>query len=364
MTPTDEEMKAVAEAATQGPWNVVEYGDGDSLVIHYGDEHRICFMATPGGSAGEWRRIQANATFIATFDPTAVLSLLDRLQKAEARAEALRAEAEQWAQEARTHKSSLHEAYQAVTGATGEPGNWNGARPIIEAFTSLRAERDGLREIVAEVVDEFGGSIDQYHKIGPDWTHKDGTETLNASTLMDREPLIERARAALANTSPNEGSTMNSSLDTSGAVNIVHEGPAGSWGWDDLSPFAQGYVEEMWLWAYHDGQFSTAMKARRRDMKLPGFSDLAPATLAAVLRDCEAFCARGRGAINFAETTQAGGRFWVARQTGFPQAGSKALCDAFPPLVPYLADDGLIYLRPLPNTDEPVHSEPRSKSDD
>lgn len=51
---------------TSGPWNVVEYGDGDSLVIHYGDEHRICFMATPGDSPRAMARIEANAALIAS----------------------------------------------------------------------------------------------------------------------------------------------------------------------------------------------------------------------------------------------------------------------------------------------------------
>ena len=51
---------------------------------------------------------------------------------------ALKLQAETWCMEARAHKSSLHEAYQHITGAKGEPGNWNGARPIIEAFTALK----------------------------------------------------------------------------------------------------------------------------------------------------------------------------------------------------------------------------------
>jgi hypothetical protein len=58
----------------------------------------------------------------------------------------LRLQAESWAMEAKTHESSLHEAYQAVTGATGEPGNWNGARPIIEALAAKDAEIERLRE--------------------------------------------------------------------------------------------------------------------------------------------------------------------------------------------------------------------------
>lgn len=50
-------------------------------------------------------------------------------------------QAQIWKQEAMTHKASLHECYQACTGATGEPGNWNGAAPV----RALVAERDRMK---------------------------------------------------------------------------------------------------------------------------------------------------------------------------------------------------------------------------
>jgi hypothetical protein len=53
----------VREQFTPGPWHVVRYGDGDSLVIHHSDEERVCFMATPGSSPA-MKRIQANASLI------------------------------------------------------------------------------------------------------------------------------------------------------------------------------------------------------------------------------------------------------------------------------------------------------------
>jgi len=52
-------------AHTKGPWTIVPYGDGDSLVIHSSDENRVCFMATHGGTQSQWERIQANARLIA-----------------------------------------------------------------------------------------------------------------------------------------------------------------------------------------------------------------------------------------------------------------------------------------------------------
>ena len=51
---------------TPGPWQIVPYGDGDSLVICAPNaDWRICFMATPGESPHAWQRIKANARLIA-----------------------------------------------------------------------------------------------------------------------------------------------------------------------------------------------------------------------------------------------------------------------------------------------------------
>ena len=51
---------------TAGPWTIVPYGDGDSLVIHVeGTDWRICFMATPGSSPRAMDTIEANAALIA-----------------------------------------------------------------------------------------------------------------------------------------------------------------------------------------------------------------------------------------------------------------------------------------------------------
>lgn len=54
----------------------------------------------------------------------------------------LRMEAQIHAGEARCHKSTVHEAYQACTGATGEPGNWHGAEPIRKALSEATRQRD------------------------------------------------------------------------------------------------------------------------------------------------------------------------------------------------------------------------------
>lgn len=64
---------------TPGPWFVVPYGDGDSLVVcsDKGGEWRICFMATHGGTESVWQAIQANAALIASAP-----DMKDMLEKA------------------------------------------------------------------------------------------------------------------------------------------------------------------------------------------------------------------------------------------------------------------------------------------
>jgi len=65
--------------------------------------------------------------------------------------EALMQQAQIWKQEARTMQNTVAECYQAVTGSTGEPGYWNGAKPVREAISELKGERDRLRGQIQEL---------------------------------------------------------------------------------------------------------------------------------------------------------------------------------------------------------------------
>lgn len=76
-------------------------------------------------------------------------------QEAQGRAEAaenlvarLRQEAQIQAMEARAHISIVQECYQIATGAAGEPGTWNGAAPVREAFDALRARLAAVPALV------------------------------------------------------------------------------------------------------------------------------------------------------------------------------------------------------------------------
>lgn len=59
--------------------------------------------------------------------------------------ERLKLEAQIHAQEARTQASIVKECYRAVTDGKGEPGDWNGARPVIDEIERLQAENAALR---------------------------------------------------------------------------------------------------------------------------------------------------------------------------------------------------------------------------
>lgn len=131
-------------------------------------------------------------------------------------------------------------------------------------------------------------------------------------------------------------------LDTSGAV-IREPQPQGGplyWHWFDLSPFAQGYVEAA-LRSLRDGDLGyLPWSTIKKDC---GFANLAPETLAAMLKDCEATplsrpYAHARTAHQIADARGAGARFWELRQRGeFPKT--------FPPRALYLGNDGKVYQR-------------------
>lgn len=72
----------------------------------------------------------------------ALLAQAADLAEARGLIDRLRLEAQIHAGEARCHKATVHEAYQACSGATGEPGNWHGAEPIRKALSEATRQRD------------------------------------------------------------------------------------------------------------------------------------------------------------------------------------------------------------------------------
>ena len=106
---------------------------------------RAIYERVNGSGCRPWRQIDHKPAYRdqATAALAVVQPELDRLRNLVA---ILQQQAEIHAQEARTANATIYEAYQAVTGATGEPGNWNGARPIRGELDRLRAENARLRE--------------------------------------------------------------------------------------------------------------------------------------------------------------------------------------------------------------------------
>lgn len=90
-----------------------------------------------------------------------------------------------------------------------------------------------------------------------------------------------------------------------------------------MTPFAEGYVEAL----------RKSLPPEHQD------APLAPETLARILEDCER--ALADVLCNFQGTQAHGEQFWRERQSDQLNGWEPR----FPPLHPYLAEDGLIYLR-------------------
>lgn len=129
-------------------------------------------------------------------------------------------------------------------------------------------------------------------------------------------------------------------LDVTGAVVTEHNGDQDTKEtvfWSDISPFAQGYVEGA-KQAFPTLQLSEALKGARGYRGCPSialdwtFGHLSPEAIALILKDCDA--ARKR---RIADTALGGKIFWSERQAGRIRA--------FPPLTPFLSDDGRVHLR-------------------
>lgn len=170
------EWRAAIEGADEGPWEVREYGDGDSLVIHSGDDWRICFMATPGSSPGAMRKIESNARFIARCSPSGISGLLALIESQRAtieRVERERDEARSYASlgcdaaDGGAHSLIRQGAYQ-FCGACGEtiknPSLAERARAAEARVTALEAEmarKDALLRRMSDALLEvrpLGGS--------------------------------------------------------------------------------------------------------------------------------------------------------------------------------------------------------------
>lgn len=112
-----------------------------------------------------------------------------RIAELTALADRLKIEAQAHACEAHTANSTIYEIYQALSGATGEPGNWHGAEPArkfaarLSELTALLKEAGFAllplsdqpagariykhhRDMAARVMDEIDAALHQENKDG------------------------------------------------------------------------------------------------------------------------------------------------------------------------------------------------------
>lgn len=88
-----------------------------------------------------------------------------RLAKAESLSDQLKLAAQVHAQESRTANATIAEIYQLVTGATGEPGDWNGAEPVrtyIAQAESKLAEATKQLKLSDELA---SAAVSSYHEL-------------------------------------------------------------------------------------------------------------------------------------------------------------------------------------------------------
>ena len=81
----DKELRALAEAATPGPWKRWKGRASHMAVINKSQQKRMYSVEGPDGVGDyeDWGYTKANATYMAAASPDVVLNLLDRVEKSE-----------------------------------------------------------------------------------------------------------------------------------------------------------------------------------------------------------------------------------------------------------------------------------------
>lgn len=84
-------------------------------------------------------------------------------RNAEAKYEACKLQAQCWSHEAKAQKATVLESYQAASGATGEPGDWNGAEPIRRLVERAEAAELAQREATTAAIANYE-CVERWHK--------------------------------------------------------------------------------------------------------------------------------------------------------------------------------------------------------
>ena len=132
------------------------------------------------------KEMSVRAGCVCSEAAAALEDLSRRLAECESINANLRLQVDVWACEADTQKSTVHECYQIVTGAKGEPGDWSGSKPVREAFNELKARAEAAEARVKELEEALEGLLDV----------QNGPPLIRDAALY--EAAVNAARAALA----------------------------------------------------------------------------------------------------------------------------------------------------------------------
>lgn len=202
---TDEELERLARTATPGPWEV----DGSISVM--GDVtpetwEEVCITGDFMGSDDGDKKAQneANARYIAAFNPVTTLALLERVRKAEAKVEHLRLvgtglanvsySLKQQGYIPEDHRRSLDEgqrAWDAVLAGGATPTTIPARRPSPSTEPVDMARRDALVSALRLAED-----VEREEKEGGRTDSASGAEEVK-DRIKDRIRWLDEVRAAL-----------------------------------------------------------------------------------------------------------------------------------------------------------------------
>ena len=160
-------LRQAAEAATQGPWQICNHIDEDGFADIEAVNDNFYIRAQWGAMArlkkGQKKeliaRMEANGDFLAAFDPTTCLALLDRLERAEADAKHYSMGADAEAKSADEWRERALRA-EAAAGAVPEGLEFHGysdtdehSGPTMAEYIKDRNDMDGMLSMA--IGDEF-----------------------------------------------------------------------------------------------------------------------------------------------------------------------------------------------------------------
>ncbi len=222
-------LREVAEKATKGPWKVFSDIDTKTFSIHTPRDKR-CENVIKWGGFDCQPNAEANAEFIAAFNPKVALALLDeniqlqrekdaieavalalrddmrqareKLEAAERSIAELERSETQLINERDYAESALNDAYKAVMGQAPEWSNWFSFENAIEemdlACELWRNQTDDVIQFRQRIAELEARQIALPQRLSPEGYHIDEAYMVDddEGEYLDRDAVIEAIRAA------------------------------------------------------------------------------------------------------------------------------------------------------------------------